>query len=86
MKVYVTSRSGHSHFALEEGNVVAVCYSGPDPYGDAKSYAIDHTKAIDEPTWIYEVEIKALGSMRTKKEVVFHPADARQGVLFDRPQ
>lgn len=73
MKVYVTSRSGNSHFALEDGNVVAVCYDGPDTQGDAKSYAIDHTKATDEPTWIYEVELRAIGSMQTKKEVVFVP-------------
>lgn len=86
MKVYVTSRSGNSRFALEEGNVIAVCYSGPNPHDDAKSYAIDHTKATDEPTWIYEVELKTLGSMKTKKEVVFVPANARQGVPFDRPQ
>lgn len=81
MKVYVTSRSGNSRFALEEGNVVAVCHSGVHPHDDAKSYAINHTKATDEPTWIYEVELKALGSMRAKKEVVFVPTEWEGGSL-----
>lgn len=83
MKLYVTSRSGNSRFALEEGNIVAVCYNGPNPHDDAKSCAIDHTKATDEPAWIYEVELKALGSMRTKKEIVFVPADYVKKVPFD---
>lgn len=71
MKLYVTSLSGNARWALEEGNVVAVCYSGPSPLDDAKSYGRDHTKATDEPTWIYEVEIAHQGAFKVEKAVTF---------------
>lgn len=73
MKIYIASRSGNRNFALEEGNVVAIG-SGVYPQDDVKQAAIDHTRATDEPTWIYEVELTHKGSYRTQKEVVFAPA------------
>lgn len=69
-KIYVVSRSSNKNFALDGGNVIAICYAGP-ALADAKSYSNDHTKATDETTFIYEVEMKHLGTMKTKKEVVF---------------
>lgn len=72
-KIYVVSRSNNKNFALEGGNVIAICYAGP-ALADAKSYSNDHTKATDEPAFVYEVEVKLIGSMQTKKEVVFVPA------------
>lgn len=71
--MYVTSLSGNARFALEDGNVVAVCHSGPYPLDDAKSYGRDHTKATDQPTWIYEVEIAYKGAFKIEKQVVFAP-------------
>ena len=71
--MYVVSTSGNSIWALEEGNVIAITHSGPDPFGDAQSYARDHTKATDQIAYIYEVDTKPKGHMKINKEVVFAP-------------
>lgn len=73
MKMYVVS-TGKDVWAFEEGNVIATCMTGPYPLSDAKSYALDHTKATDKETFVYEVELRCVGSMKVRKEVVFAPA------------
>lgn len=73
MNVRVVSKSGNRHFALDPDNIIAACH-GVDAFNEAKSYAIDHTKDTEEPAWIYEVELKCLGVMKTEKQVTFVPA------------
>lgn len=68
--VYVASKSSNPRFALEDGNVIAVCWSGPNPSGDAHSYAHDRTKADEESSYVYEVEIESMGGYKIHKEVV----------------
>jgi hypothetical protein len=70
MIVYVASRSSNSNFALEPQNVIAVCYTGPRPEADARSYAYDVTKATDQPTWVYRVDLRSIGGYKVSKEVI----------------
>ena len=74
VKIWVASKSSNANFALQENNILAICYSGPDSEGSAKSYAFDHTKATGEGAFVYEVEMTHRGSFKTQKEVVFVPA------------
>lgn len=70
MRVYVASQSSNAKFALRDGNILEVCHTGPDPLLDAKSYAQDHTRATDEPSYVYEVDIKQVQGYKIVKEVV----------------
>lgn len=68
--VYVASRSPRAEQALKEGQVIEVCYGGPDPQGDAESYAKDETKWTEVETYVYCIEIsKPLRGYRVYKEV-----------------
>lgn len=71
MKVYVASRSSNHNLALQEGNVIAVASFVPRPLEGAKLCAYDHTDTTGEPAWVYEVELKAVGSYKAQTEVVF---------------
>lgn len=73
MKVYVVSKAANSAFALDADNIIDTCVYGPDPHGDARSYAFDHTKATDEPAYVFEVLVVPKGKYEVKKEVVFRP-------------
>ena len=70
MKVYAVSRSGNSRFALDTGNLLGVYREVPSAGIYARMCAHDHTKATDEPTWVYEVEVEAVATFKIKKEVV----------------
>ncbi len=74
MAIYVVSKSSNRNFALNPDNIVEVCFGGPTPLGDAKSFAHNHTKGTDEPTYVFEVELVHRGSYKTEKQVVFVPA------------
>lgn len=65
--LYIASKSSNPRFALEDGNIIAVCYSG---LGPARSYAYDFTRAEEESSFIYEVEIELTGGYKIAKEVV----------------
>lgn len=69
MKVYVVSRSSNRNFALNEGVLIEVC-PGVAGWEDALSYAKDHAKATDEPSWVYEVDLKAVHTFKVEKQVV----------------
>jgi hypothetical protein len=71
MKVYVASKSSNSRYALDPDNIIAACATGPDPEADAKSYAKDHVKAMEETVFIFEVDVRLLGSYKIHKEVLF---------------
>lgn len=73
MNVRVVSRSGDKNHALTPENVIVVC-SGMYRFDDSKSYAMDHTKMTDEPTWIYEVDLTCVGVYKVEKAVTFVPA------------
>lgn len=68
-----TTRKGLA--GLEEGNVIAAISTGPRPLTDAKSYAYDHTKATDEETYVYEVNLRLVGKYRIDKQVIFGPSE-----------
>lgn len=70
MRIYVVSRSSNSKFALKDDSFLEVCHTGPDPLLDAKSYAQDHTRATDEPSYVYEVDIRQVQGYKIVKEVV----------------
>jgi len=74
VKIYVASKSSNVRFALQSDNIIEQIITGIDPVGDAKSYAYDHTRSTDEPAFVYEVELRCLGAYKTKKEIVFGPA------------
>lgn len=71
MKVYVASKSSNARFALQPDSVIEVIFSGPHPLNDAKSYAREHVEATDENAYVFEVEVKPVGSYKVRKEVVF---------------
>lgn len=73
MKFYVASK-GKGMNALEPENVIAALTTGVHPLEDARSYALDETRATDAPTYVYEVEVTLKGTYETRKEVVFVPA------------
>lgn len=58
-------------YALEPENVIAVCGTGPDPQGDARSYAVDYAKAEDRSAYVYGVDVQSIGVYEVVKEVVF---------------
>lgn len=60
---------------LEGGNVIAATSTGPTPLSDAKSYAYDYTRATDEETYVYEVNLRLVGKYRIDKQVVFGPSE-----------
>jgi len=68
--LYVASRSGQPERALLESNVIEICESGPDPFGDAQQYCKDETYATEQETYIYAVEVsKPLRGFKIYKEV-----------------
>lgn len=69
-RLYVASRCGNPVHALDEGNVIAVCWDGPTPQSDAESYAKDETSATDNRSYVYVVQITGLCGFRIQKEVV----------------
>lgn len=69
-KAYVASTSTSSVYALDVGRVIAACAIGPDPEGDAESYAKDYAEMNDVRTYVYQVEIKPLRGFKVQKEVV----------------
>ena len=71
MKIYVASRHSLEAYALHPVNVIEVCVTGPDPLGDAKSYAHDYTDAEGEPAYVYGVDVQFFGRYETVKEVVY---------------
>lgn len=76
--LYVITKASNPRFAFESDSLVTVVsdngFSGPDPFGDARSYARDSTKADDKPTYIFRVEMSLCGSMEVTKEVNYRPA------------
>jgi hypothetical protein len=76
--LYVITKCNNPRYAFEEESLVHVISvgpsGGPDPFGDAKSYAIDSTRADDRPTYIFRVELTLKGSMEVTKEVNYRPA------------
>lgn len=68
--LYIASKSSNPRFALDEGNIIAVCWSGIDPGSDARTYAFEYAKSDEENTYVYEVEIKSMGGYKIHKEVV----------------
>lgn len=67
---YVVSRSSNKAFALREDCVVEVCFGGPDPESDAKSYAKDYVKSADENAYVYRVTVESVTGYKVSKEVV----------------
>lgn len=67
---YVASKAANIHYALDEVNIIAACFTGPDPYTDACSYAKDYTRAEERPSYVYRVAIEAEHKYEIKKEVV----------------
>lgn len=67
---YVASTSANIVYALEPENVIAVTYYGPDPLGDAKSYAKDHVKSEEVPAYVYRVTLEPVHKYEILKEVV----------------
>jgi hypothetical protein len=75
--LYIASKSSNHQFALESGNIIAVCYSGPDPETDARSYAYDFTREEEKSSFVYKAEIVLAGGYKIAKEVVsFGPTGA----------
>jgi hypothetical protein len=71
VKIYIASKSSNSRFALDPDSIIAACATGPDPLGDAKSYATDHVKGTEENAYIFEVDARPLGSYKIHKEVLY---------------
>lgn len=71
MNIYIASKSSNKNFALLPESIIEVCYSYCNPLEDANSYARDYTKKTEEPAWVYEVEIRAVGGFKMFKEVGF---------------
>lgn len=69
MKIYVASKSSNKNFALQEDDIIQVC-SGSSAWEDALSYAKDHTRTTDEPSWVYEVDLKAVQVFKMEKQLV----------------
>lgn len=67
--LWVASRSSRPEHALDEGNVLAVCATGPNPHKDAESYARDETMATDKQTYVYCVELVQVKGYKIYKEV-----------------
>lgn len=67
--MYVVSRSSNKNFALNEGELIGVRL-GASGWADALSYAKDHARATDEPTWVYVVDLKAVYTFKVEKQVV----------------
>jgi len=67
---YAASTTSNKTYALEPGNIIETCLSGPDPERDAKSIAKDHTKATDQPAYVYRVSIESVIGYKVSKEVV----------------
>jgi len=75
VKLYVASKSGNKNFALDPDNIIEVCRSGPDPLGDAQSYAQDYVRETLDAAWVHAVELTTMIGYRIQKEVVaFAPA------------
>lgn len=76
--LYVITKASNPRFAFEGENLVTVVsengFSGPDPFGDARAYALDSTRADDKPTYIFRVEMTLKGSMEVTKEVNYRPS------------
>ena len=72
MKVdaYVATVSANAANALNPDYLIEVCYYGPDPLGDAKSYAKDHAKANDVKTYVYRATLEPVHKYEIHKEVV----------------
>lgn len=68
--VWVASRGSRPDNALNGGNVIAICASGPDPRSDAESYARDETRATDKKTYVYCVELAQIKGFQIYKEVI----------------
>lgn len=67
---YVASRAANSTMALEPEYLIEACIDGPNPQGDAESYAKDYTRATDKPSYIYRVGLEAVRKFEVAKEVV----------------
>ncbi len=67
---YVVSTAANIHYALEQENIIAACFTGPNPNADALSYAKDYTRAEEKPSYVYMVSIEARQKYEIKKEVV----------------
>lgn len=67
---YVASRAANVSHALDSAHVIEVCAYGPNPKGDAESYAKDDAKAKDVTTYVYRVEIEPVLKFEVRKEVV----------------
>lgn len=71
-EICVVSSSGNYRFALLEGNMLEVCY-GIDPFGQARSLAVEHTKATEENAYVYRVSLDLRGTTKSVTEVVYEP-------------
>lgn len=76
MIVYVASKAANPAFALAPGNVIEVCSYGPNPEGDAKSYAREETKATGEETYVFRVTVPdpEVGYRQSVEAVRFDPS------------
>lgn len=67
--VWVASRSSKPELALVNDNVIEICVTGPNPRGDAESYARDETMETGKQTYIYCVELAQVMGYKLYKEV-----------------
>jgi len=74
MRAYIVTTASNPRYVLDDAAPIAVCVGGPDPGGDARSYAADYVKASHAPAYIFEVEISLLGFTVPVNEVRFVPA------------
>lgn len=73
--VYVASKNSNPLYALDKEQIVEACATGPDPLGDAKSYARDEVYAYEKPVYIYRVTVEAVGVTKVEKAVTYSPAE-----------
>jgi hypothetical protein len=69
-EVYVASRAANAACAVGAEHIIETCAYGPDPLGDAKSYAKDYTAANDAPAYVYRVVVEPVHKYDIRKEVV----------------
>ena len=78
MIAYVASKTNNWRHALDTDEVIEVCTFGPDPKGDAGSYAKDHVQKTGLAAYVYEVDIAPVIGYKEHKEVVAF-VTAKQG-------
>lgn len=72
MKAYVATRSKNPEYALDVGIMIEACSMGPDPLEDAIRCAENETMVTGEETYVLEVNLKVVRSLRIFKCVDVH--------------